>query len=55
MIFVPCENCGKKKLWFRIKKQRIYVKQIGEIVEGRKKICKKCKKVVESALKERNA
>lgn len=54
VIFKRCENCRKLRFKWLVKKQEIYVKQINQVVTGKKAICGGCRKVVEKAIKERN-
>ena len=56
MIFFlkRCENCHKLRFKWTVKKQKIYVQQINEVVTGRLAICGDCRKKVEAALRDRN-
>ena len=54
MIMKRCENCHRLRFRWQIKKQKIYVKAINQVVTGQKEICGHCRKTVENAIKERN-
>lgn len=49
-FFINCETCRKKRLWFRVKKQKI-VLPIGEIATSKKLMCDRCIKTIKTALK----
>ena len=49
-----CENCKKLKFKWMVKKQKLYVKQINQVITGKLAICGGCRKKVELAIKERN-
>jgi len=54
ILFKRCENCNGLGFKWTIRRQRIYVVMLRDFVTGRLAICGKCRKKVESALKERN-
>lgn len=53
-IFKKCDNCRVWRLKWQIKKQKLFVKQINQVITSQRAICGKCAKVVENAVKERN-
>lgn len=53
-IFKTCENCKRLKFKWLVKKQKIFVKQINQVITGKKEICGRCRDVVINAVKERN-
>ena len=53
-LFAQCTNCFAWNFRRNIKRQKIYVTQIKQIVTGQKEICNKCRKLVEAAIKQRN-
>lgn len=52
-MFKKCENCKRIRFKWLVKKQRIFVKQLNEVVTGKKAICGRCADVVKNAIKER--
>lgn len=53
-FFKRCENCSRWGFKWTRKKQKVYVKAINQIVTSKNSICGKCRKVVQTAIQERN-
>ena len=53
-MFKRCENCHRLRFRWQIKKQKIFVKAINQVITGQKEICGRCKKVVIKAIEEHN-
>jgi hypothetical protein len=54
LIWKKCGNCKEWRFRWEIKKQKVFVKAINQIVTSQNQICGKCRKVVENAIIERN-